>query len=57
MNIDIESLKRHVPEELSVNPIMYTYYRAKVKIEKIKEACCEEYRENHTENTRDEEKS
>lgn len=55
MNIDIESLKKHVPEELSVTPIIYTYYRAKAKIEKIKETCCEEYRESHMENSENEE--
>lgn len=55
MNIDIESLKKHVPEKLSVIPIIYTYDRAKAKIEKIKETCREEYRECHMENTIDEE--
>ena len=57
MNIDIESLKKHVPEELSVTPIIYTYCRAKAKIEKIKETCREEYRESHMENTIDKEES
>ena len=57
MNIDIESLKKHVPEELSVTPIIYTYGRTKAKIEKIKETCREEYRESHMENTIDKEES
>lgn len=57
MNIDIESLKKHVPEELSVTPIIYAYCRAKTEIEKFKEACREEYRESHTENIRNEKES
>lgn len=57
MNIDIESLKKHVPEELSVTPIIYTYCRAKAEIEKFKEACREEYRESHMEKSRDAEES